>query len=159
MNAKKLYQIQCMILTMNWMTVPFSVLWWAVTVIKLLKTLYGQTQTNTRDKGKMSWVVLGLKVLQNKWKKLWIFFESFCSRELIKLLKRPIDKPSSFYWGINYQAAQLLGPRNLWLRGKFMFYWAPLCLWAYLPRSYFHKKGNFYTRIWRHYNSRDRNYL
>jgi hypothetical protein len=44
-NLKKVYHIRSVTVNMNWMTVPFLMLWWVVPVIKmtLFKTMYGRT--------------------------------------------------------------------------------------------------------------------
>jgi hypothetical protein len=58
-NLKKVYQIQSVTVKINWMTVPFFILWWMVRVMMILfKTLYGRTWTITREK---NWSV----VIQN----------------------------------------------------------------------------------------------
>jgi hypothetical protein len=43
-NLKKVYQIWNLIAGMNWMIVPFLMLWWMMTVMKIIlfKTLYGR---------------------------------------------------------------------------------------------------------------------
>jgi hypothetical protein len=43
-NLKKVYHIRSVTVNMNWMTVPFLMLWWVAPVIKmtLFKTMYGR---------------------------------------------------------------------------------------------------------------------